>query len=80
MKNHQNIDRLNRALEVYSDIVKFGEKSLAFSQREECIKVLEDFEEYEKCMDLHQIHPVERTQSKLKKNDSEFENRTEDRA
>jgi len=80
MKNPQDIDRLNQALEVYSDIVKFGEKSLAFSYREECIKVLEDFEEYEKCMDLHRILPTEHTQSKLKKNDSEIENRTEDRA
>jgi hypothetical protein len=80
MKNSQSIDQLNRALEVYSDIVKFGENSLLFPHREECIKILEEFEEYEKCMDIHLIIHKESAESKSKKNDPELENRTKDRA
>jgi len=55
MQTLRTIDELNWALNIYSNIVKFGGGSKVLNEGKECIKVLEDFEEYEKCLDLYQI-------------------------
>ena len=55
MQTLRSIHELNWALSIYSDIVKFGNRSNVLKEGQECLKILEDFEEYEKCSDLHQI-------------------------
>lgn len=55
MQTLRTIDELNWALNIYTDIVKYGDKSQLLKESEDCVKVLEDFEEYEKCFDIHQI-------------------------
>jgi hypothetical protein len=55
MQSLRSIQELNWALMIYSNIVKFGKKSNVLNEGQECLKILEDFEEYEKCSDLHQI-------------------------
>lgn len=47
-----DISKLHWALSVYSDVIKFGTKSNRLNESEICLKVLEEFEEYEKCYDL----------------------------
>jgi hypothetical protein len=61
MQTLRSIEELNWALNVYTDIVKFGERSQLIKESQSCVKVLEDFEEYEKCLDLHQILNKQRT-------------------
>jgi hypothetical protein len=55
MQTLRSIQELNWALIIYSNIVKFGKKSNVLTEGQECLKILEDFEEYEKCSDLHRI-------------------------
>ena len=55
MQTLRSIEELNWALNIYSNIVRFGVGSKVINEGQECIKVLEDFEEYEKCSDLHHI-------------------------
>jgi len=55
MQTLRTIEELNWALSIYTDIVKFGDKSQLIQESEDCVKVLEDFEEYEKCFDIHQV-------------------------
>ena len=52
MDSKMDISQLNWALTVYSDVVKFGIKSNRLDESDLCLKVLEEFEEYEKCYDL----------------------------
>ncbi len=52
MKTLRTLDELNWAIGVYSNIIKFGQKSILISSSKECISILEEFEEYEKCHDL----------------------------
>ena len=49
MQTLRSIEELNWALTIYTDIVKFGDRSQLIQESEDCVKVLEDFEEYEKC-------------------------------
>jgi hypothetical protein len=55
MKTLRTIDELNWALGIYSNIVKFGSKSILLENSEECLAILEEFEEYEKCHDLFEV-------------------------
>ena len=55
MQTLRSIEELNWALNIYSNIVRFGVGSKVINEGQECIKVLEDFEEYEKCSDLNHI-------------------------
>lgn len=52
MDSKKDISQLNWALTVYSDIVKFGIKSNRLDESNLCLKILEEYEEYEKCYDL----------------------------
>lgn len=55
MKTLRTIDELNWALGIYSNVVKFGLKSKMLENSQECLVILEEFEEYEKCHDLFEI-------------------------
>ncbi len=55
MKTLRTIDELNWALTIYSNIVKFGRKSMLLENSKDCLTILEEFEEYEKCHDLFEI-------------------------
>ncbi len=55
MKTLRTIDELNWALGIYSNVVKFGLKSRMLESSQECLVILEEFEEYEKCHDLFEI-------------------------
>lgn len=55
MKTLRTIDELNWALGIYSNLVKFGLKSRELGKSKECLSILEEFEEYEKCHDLFEI-------------------------
>lgn len=55
MKDIRDISRLNWALEIYSDIVRFKTKSSRIEESKDCLQILVDFEEYEKCDDLFKI-------------------------
>lgn len=55
METLRTINELNWALNIYSNIIKFGEGSKKINEGKKCMKILEDFEEYEKCSDLHSI-------------------------
>ena len=61
MQTLRTIEQLNWALNVYTDIVKFGDRSRLIKESQDCVRVLEDFEEYEKCFDLHQILTKKKT-------------------
>lgn len=52
MNSKKDISQLNWALEIYSDLIKFGTNSRRMEDSESCLRVLEEFEEYEKCSDL----------------------------
>lgn len=52
MDSKMDISQLNWALEVYSDIIKFGIGSGRIEESKKCLQVLEEFEEYEKCYDI----------------------------
>lgn len=53
--NKPKIQDLEWALSVYSDIIKFGVSSRFIGHKNECVEVLEVFEEYEKCFDIKKI-------------------------
>lgn len=55
MSNSKSIEDLNWALQIYSELVKYGERSSLWTQSESCLKILESFEEYEKCEELYRI-------------------------
>ena len=55
MKTLRTIDELNWALGVYSNIIKFGQRSILIENSQECLTILEEFEEYEKCHDLFEV-------------------------
>ena len=55
MDSEESISQLNWALNVYSDIVRFGLKSNRIDESSLCLQVLEEFEEYEKCYDIFLI-------------------------
>lgn len=44
-----------KQLKIYLDIIKYGVNSKFFDKIEECLKIMEFFEEYEKCEDLYTI-------------------------
>ena len=52
MDSERDISKLNWALRVYSDVVRFGLKSNRIDESSLCLKILEEFEEYEKCYDI----------------------------
>jgi len=52
MDSRKDISRLNWAIGVYSDIVKFGLKSNRIDESRLCLQILEEYEEYEKCYDI----------------------------
>lgn len=55
MKTLRSINELNWALVIYSNVVKFGLKSRELEKSNECLAILEEFEEYEKCHDIFKI-------------------------
>jgi len=55
MKTLRSIEELNWALKIYSDIVRRGLESPVLDRSEDCMSILEDFEEYEKCSDLYEV-------------------------
>ena len=55
MRTLRSIEELNWALNIYSDIVKRGSKSPVFESSRDCMNILEEFEEYEKCSDLYDV-------------------------
>jgi hypothetical protein len=55
MKTLRTINELNWALGIYSNVVKFGLKSRELEKSDECLAILEEFEEYEKCHDLFEV-------------------------
>ncbi len=55
MSNPATVDELNWALKIYSDIVKYGDRSFFLKESQICLKILEAFEEYEKCDELYRI-------------------------
>jgi hypothetical protein len=55
MQTLRTIKELNWALNIYSNIIRFGSSSKRINEGKNCMKILEDFEEYEKCSDLHSI-------------------------
>lgn len=61
MQTLRSIKELNWALNIYSNIVKFGQGSKVINEGQECMSILEDFEEYEKCSDLYHIFKTEKT-------------------
>ncbi len=52
MEAAKDISQLNWALTVYSDVIKFGSKSNRLDESKICLRILEEFEEYEKCYDM----------------------------
>jgi hypothetical protein len=65
MKTLRTIDELNWALGIYSNIVKFGLKSSLIENSKECLEILEEFEEYEKCHDLFEVLKDGRTGTQI---------------
>lgn len=55
MESRKDISKLNWALEIYSDVVRFGMKSSRIEESSICLQILEEFEEYEKCNDMFLI-------------------------
>jgi hypothetical protein len=55
MDSRKDISKLNWALGVYSDVVRFGMKSNRIDESRLCLQILEEFEEYEKCYDVFLI-------------------------
>lgn len=55
MDSNKDISQLNWALTVYSDVIKFGAKSNRVDESGVCLRILEEFEEYEKCYDIFLI-------------------------
>ena len=55
MEDRKDISKLNWALGVYSDVVRFGTKSNRIDESKLCLHILEQFEEYEKCYDVFLI-------------------------
>lgn len=55
MDSKRDISQLNWALNVYSDIVRFGLGSSRIDESGLCLQVLEEFEEYEKCYDIFSV-------------------------
>jgi hypothetical protein len=55
MRTLRSIEELNWALKIYSDIIKRGSKSPLFESSNDCMGILEEFEEYEKCSDLYEV-------------------------
>lgn len=55
MDSRKDISKLNWALGVYSDVVRFGMKSNRIDESKLCLQILEEFEEYEKCYDVFLI-------------------------
>lgn len=55
MDSEERMSHLNWALDVYSDIVRFGLKSSMIEESSLCLQILEQFEEYEKCYDIFLI-------------------------
>jgi hypothetical protein len=52
MDSKRDISKLNWALGVYTDIIKFGINSSRIDENKLCLEILEEFEEYEKCYDI----------------------------
>jgi hypothetical protein len=66
MKTKRSIEELNWALGVYSDIIRQGIKSVTADKYKKCISILEDFEEYEKCLDIHKLKKEQESNKKRK--------------
>lgn len=66
------IEDFERLLLVYTDIVKYKKKSKMIDEAWDCLKVMEYFEEYEKCLDL--IPFIERGSQIPRANMGEMEN------
>jgi hypothetical protein len=49
MESLRKIEELNWALKIYTSVIKFGFKKNSEEEARETIKILEEFEEYEKC-------------------------------
>jgi hypothetical protein len=52
MESLRSIEELNWALNVYSSVLRFGFTKNSEEEARESVKILEDFEEYEKCSDI----------------------------
>jgi hypothetical protein len=55
MKTLRSISELNWALKAYSEFVRFGIKESNSECFKDCLAILEEFEEYEKCSDLSKL-------------------------
>lgn len=55
MSHPKSIEDLNWALRIYAELIKNGERSSAWKERESCLEILESFEEYEKCEELYRV-------------------------
>ena len=66
MQTLRSIEELNWALNIYSNIVRFGKGIEMAEDEQKCMKILEDFEEYEKCLDLYQIFKNQQTKEEPK--------------
>lgn len=49
MESLRSIEQLNWALKIYSSVIRFGFSKNSEEEAMESIKILEEFEEYEKC-------------------------------
>lgn len=64
MESLRSIEELNWALKVYSSVIRFGFTKNSEVEARESIKILEDFEEYEKCSDLFEHFSIEKKKLK----------------
>lgn len=85
MESEMDISQLNWALDVYSDIIKFGIGSSRIEESKKCLQILEEFEEYEKCYDIlltithREAGLLDKISSRRKRNEiSRRNNREED--
>lgn len=71
MKTLRSIEELNWALRIYSDIIKRGLNSPEMASSGECMSILEEFEEYEKCSDLYEVLKYKPSEDKIENDGSE---------
>ena len=69
MKTLRTIDELNWALGIYSNIIRFGTKRSLAKNSQDCLSILEEFEEYEKCQDLFEVMKKDKTGHQIEGNE-----------
>lgn len=71
MDSLRTIEELNWALKIYSSVIRFGFKKNSEEEARETMKILEEFEEYEKCSVL--LGSISRLNEKNKDGSAESE-------